>query len=94
MKFKVTTFWLNPRSGVVEPVSEGVFMDFPSLEIVRNATMRFVTRDSFPGYSLAIESDWLRFRALVLAQWRAEAGRCLKAPEGRSGSPRRSSALS
>ena len=57
MKFKVTTFWLNPRSGVVEPVSEGVFMDFPSLEIVRNATMRFVTRDSFPGYSLAIESD-------------------------------------
>jgi hypothetical protein len=57
MKFTVTTFWLNPKSGVVEPHFEGPFMEFPSLEIVRKATRRFVTRDSFPGYCLAIESD-------------------------------------
>ena len=67
MKFKVTTFWLNPKSGVVEPHFEGPFLGFPSVEIARDAGKRLVRPGGFPGYSLAIESDdgsvserWLR----------------------------------
>jgi hypothetical protein len=70
MKFTVTTYWLNGKSGVVEPLFEGLF-DFPSVEMVRTAAKQLVKPGGFPGYSLAIESD----DGSISERWRLTGGK-------------------